>query len=126
MEPREVVERYLREVLNGSGPARPEDLISNESLRQRIHTFRKAFPDLEVKTHLLVVEGDKVAGHFTGRGTHRGLFQGVPATEREWVAHCTAVYRVADGRIAEAWVNWDLLSVMEQIGALERVPTASA
>ena len=126
MEPREVVERYLREVLNGSGPARPEELISNESFRQRIHTFRRAFPDLEVKTHLLVVEGDKVAGHFTGRGTHRGLFQGVPATDRQWVASCTAVYRVADGRIAEAWVNWDLLSMMEQIGALERAPTASA
>ena len=30
-----------------------------------------------------------------------------------WDAPCTAVYRVESGRIAEAWVNWDLLALME-------------
>ena len=43
-----------------------------------------------------------------------------------WDAPCTAVYRVESGRIAEAWVNWDLLALMEQVGAVERVQTVSA
>jgi quercetin dioxygenase-like cupin family protein len=41
------------------------------------------------------------------------------ATEEE-SATCTANYHVDDGRITRAWVNWDLVAVMEQIGCIER------
>jgi predicted ester cyclase len=126
MQPRHVVERYLAEVLNWAGPTRPEDLISNKALRQRAIAFCSAFPDLEVMTHALLVEGDLVAAHLTGSGTHMGLFHGVPPTGRAWEADCIAVFRVADGRMAEAWVNWDLLTLMDQLGAVERVRTVSA
>jgi hypothetical protein len=60
MQPRAVVERYLAEVLNGEGPARPEDLISGQTLRQRTTGFRRAFPDLQATTHTLLVDGDLV------------------------------------------------------------------
>jgi predicted ester cyclase len=73
-----------------------------------------------------VVEDELVAAHLTGRGTHQGLFQGVPATGRGWQADCIAVYRVHDGRITEGWVQWDLLALMEQLGAIVRAPTVSA
>jgi steroid delta-isomerase-like uncharacterized protein len=126
MQPKDVVERYLAEVLNGEGQARPEELLSSQALQQRIIWLRSAFPDLQVTTHTLVVEGDLVAADLTGRGTHQGLFQGVPATGRGWQADCIAVYRVQDGRIAEAWVQWDQLALMEQLGAIVRAPTVSA
>jgi SnoaL-like polyketide cyclase len=100
MQPKDVVERYLAEVLNGEGQARPEDLISGQTLRQRTTGFRRAFPDLKVTTHTLLVDGDLVAAHFTGRGTHQGLFQGVPATGRGWQADCIAVLRAAAGPLA--------------------------
>lgn len=126
MTPMQVVERYITDVLAGAGPGSADELISSEELRQRTRSFRTAFPDLEVATLILLAENDVVAGHFTGRGTHLGLFNGAPATGREWEARCTAIYRVADGRIAEAWVTWDLLALMEQLGAIERVETVSA
>lgn len=126
MEPKAVVERYLAEALNAAAPGAAEELISDESFRQRVAAFRTAFPDLDVTTHILLAENDVVAGHFTGRGTHHGLFNGVPPTGRTWEARCTAIYRVEDGRIAEAWVNWDLLALMEQLGAVKRVQTVSA
>lgn len=125
-EPKAVVERYLAEVLNGARPETAGELISDESLRQRVAGFRTAFPDVEVTTDVLLAEGDLVAGHFRGRGTHEGLFYGVPATGREWNARCTAIYRVEGGRIAEAWVSWDLLSLIEQLGGIERARTVSA
>jgi predicted ester cyclase len=126
MHPKYVVERYLAEVLNGAGPARPEELIPSQNLQQRVVGFRRAFPDLQVTTNTLVVEGDLVAAHLTGRGTHQGLFQGVPATSRGWQAACIGVYRIQDGRIAEAWVQWDQLALMDQLGAIQRDPTVSA
>ena len=126
MQPRDVVERYLAEVLNGEGQASPEELISSQTLRQRTTGFRRAFPDLQVTTHTLLVDGDLVAAHFSGRGTHKGLFQGAPATGREWQADCVAVFRIQDGRIQEAWMQWDLLALMEQLGAIQRVRAVSA
>lgn len=126
MSPKEVVERYLAEVLNGRRPEAIEELISSEEFRQRVTAFRNAFPDLDVETKMLISEGDLVAGHFVGHGTHQGLFQGMPATGKSWEARCTAIYRVSEGRIADAWVNWDLLALLEQIGAVERVKSANA
>jgi predicted ester cyclase len=112
MTARRVVERYL---------AGDDGLLADETLRQRDDAFRSAFPDAKV-----TAEGDLVSAHLTGRGTHLGTFQGCPPTGREWTATCTAIYRVVDGRIAKAWINWDWLTVMEQLGSVERVQTVSA
>lgn len=124
--PRDVVERYLSEVLNGTGPATDEELISNATFLQKVRGFRGAFPDVHVVVKRIIAEGDLVATQLIGHGTHRGIFQGVPPTGRAWSASCTALYRVEDGRIAEFWVNWDLLDILEQLGAVRRSPAASA
>ncbi len=124
--PAEVVRRYLDEVLGEGDMGALEELVSNEEFARRVVGFRQAFPDLSIKTELLISEGDLVAVHVIGRGTHRSVFQGVPATNRPWSAGCSALYRVRDGRIADFWVNWDLLSILEQTGGVTRASTASA
>ena len=124
-QPKHVVERYLAEVLAG-GVTDPAELISSEEVRQRTNRFRTAFPDLGLETGPTFAAGELVAVHLVGRATQQGLFQGVPPTGRSWEAGCTAIYHVAGGRIADAWVNWDLLAVLEQLGAVERVRTVSA
>ena len=126
MTPRQVVETYLTEVLGGDGVGSENELVSSAELRQRTLSLRRSFPDLEVEPVVLVGESDLVAAHFKGRGTHLGLFQGVPPTGRACEARCTAIYRVENGRIAEVWGTWDYASLMEQLGAVERVATVSA
>jgi predicted ester cyclase len=117
MTPRRVVERYL---------AGADGLLADETLRQRDEAFRTAFPDARVAAQLVLGDGDLVAAHLSGSGTHLGTFQGCPPTGLEWAATCTAIYRVEAGRIAKAWINWDWLAVMEQLGSVERVQTVSA
>lgn len=124
MTPRRVVERYVAEVLAGPGAA--DELVASSELRERSDRLRRAFPDLEVQTVVLVAERELVAGHFVARGTHLGLFQGVPPTGRRWEASWTGVYRVEDRQIVDAWVTWDHLSLLEQLAAVERVATVSA
>ena len=126
IDPRRVVERYLHEVLSGAGSATADELIASEEVRQRTAGFLRAFPDLDVQALLVVAEGEHVAAHFVARGTHRGLFDGAPPTGRQWEACGTAIYRVVDGRIADAWVTWDRLSLLEQLDAVRRVETVSA
>lgn len=111
-----VVERYVEEVLNGHDLVALEELVADETLKQRVRLFLAAFPDLEVTTNLVVADGGLVAVNLIGRGTHAGTFQGVPPTGRCWAATCSAFYRVEGERIADAWVNWDVLGILDQLG----------
>ena len=122
----DVVSRFLIDVLTGGDLVALEELVSNQELRRRVVSFRQAFPDLAIRSRLLISEGDLVAVHITGRGTHRGFFQGVPASGRVWTAGCSALYRIENQQIADAWVNWDLLAILEQIGGVTRSAAASA
>lgn len=126
LDPRTVVSRYVADVLTGAGTESAERLIASEPFRQRVAAFRAAFPDLELATDLLIAEGDLVALRATGRGTHLGVFQGIAPTGRAWTATCNALYRVQSGAIVEAWVMWDLLAILEQIGGVRRLTTATA
>lgn len=124
--PTDVVRRYLDELQAGTDETAMAALVSDPGLRTRVTSFRRAFPDLRVATDLLIAQDDLVAVHLTGRATHQGTFQGVPPTGRPWTATCTAIYRVAGGRINESWIDWDKLAIVEQIGGFTRVATASA
>lgn len=122
----QVVADFMDDILNGRRPDAPERLIDNDALVQRVTSFRAAFPDLQVTLHTIARDGELVAVHLVGRGTHLGLFQGIPPTGRPWSASCTAVYRVQAGRIVDFWINWDELSILEQIGGVARLAPASA
>jgi predicted ester cyclase len=124
--PAEVVRRYLGEALSGGDSEALEALVAGAELRRHVTSLRRAFPDFAVKVRVLIADVDWVGVHLTGGGTHRGVFQGVPPTGRAWTAGCTALYRVADGRIVDAWVTWDLLAILEQLGGVTRASTASA
>src|SRR3954466_15745510 len=45
-----------------------------------VGVVQEAFPDISGVVEDTVVEGDKVAARVTWRGTHRGVFVGVPGT----------------------------------------------
>ena len=113
-----VVERYVEEVLNRHDLGALDELVADETVKQRVRLFLEAFPDLEVTPNLVVADDELVAVHLIGHGTHEGTFQGVPPTGRRWAATCSAFFRVADGRIADAWVNWDVLGILDQLGGV--------
>jgi predicted ester cyclase len=125
-DPRTVVRRYVSDVLVGGNAITARRLIASEPVRQRVAAFRRAFPDLSVEPDLLIAEDDLVAMRATGRGTHLGTFQGLAPTGSSWSATCTALYRVQGGAIVDAWVQWDLLAILEQIGAVRRSEAATA
>jgi len=107
-------------------PGRDPPLIADGVAAQRMRTFGSAFPDLVVSVQRLLIDGDLVAVHFSGTGTHRGIFQGCPPTGRVWHATGTAIFQLAHESIVRAWVTWDLLSILEQLGAIERSRNVSA
>ena len=80
-------------------------------------TFTTAFPDAQISVDGSIAERDMVASRWTITGTHRGDFQGVPPTGRKVTMTGIDFSRIVDGKIAEHWAQFDVISVMQQIGA---------
>jgi steroid delta-isomerase-like uncharacterized protein len=78
---------------------------------------RAAFAGLHGTVEDTLVDGDRLAGRTTWRGTHAGPFLGVPATGRELQFDAFHIVRFADGRAAEWWGTGDLLTALSQLGA---------
>src|SRR5258706_15317534 len=84
-----------------------------------------AFPDWHVVVDDLVAEGDKVVVRATGGGTHTGEFMGIAPTGKRISVTWIAIYRVANGRLAEHWQNIDDLGLLKQLGAELVLPRTS-
>jgi hypothetical protein len=76
-----------------------------------------SFPDLRHDVHELIATDDKVVLRGTITATHRGDFQGIPATGRKVGIGQIVIFRLAGGRIVEYWEQADFLSLMQQLGA---------
>ena len=89
-----------------------------EAQKQALQTVQAAFPDMRWTIEDILAEGDKVAVRWSFQGTHRGEFLGVPATGKQ--VHWTAIdiLRIADGKIAERWSEYDLMTMLQQLGAV--------
>jgi steroid delta-isomerase-like uncharacterized protein len=89
-----------------------------EANRRFIKGFRAAFPDLHFTVLDQIAEGDKVAVRYRFQATHLGDFQGTPPTRKQVAYSGILIYRVANGKIAEQWTEFDLLGFLKQLGAL--------
>ena len=81
-------------------------------------TFREAFPNMVIVIEDMIAEGDKVAARCSVRGRHEGDFMGRAATESPIEFTGIAIVRIANGKIVEAWNNFDFMTLYKQVGHL--------
>lgn len=106
----EAVDRLLAANFVHNGEAR-----GRSGQREVVAGFLEGFSDLRNEVLLILAEGDLVAAHQRWTGTHDGRFLDVPATGRRIEFTSTAVLRIEDGKIAEAWDEPDMLSLTRQL-----------
>ena len=87
-----------------------------EGLKWLIAMFRTAFPDLHCDIDDEIRDGDKLAAHWTMRGTHKGLFLGNPPTGRSVEVQGIIFARISNGRMIEDWTLVDQLGILQQLG----------
>ncbi|WP_059012942.1 ester cyclase [Streptomyces specialis] len=87
---------------------------SKEDAAKYIRAFR---PTFIVESQ--VAEGDLVITRFTATGTHAAEFMGLAPTGRPVRISGHVTHRFRDGKIAEAWWNWDQLGLLAQVGLVE-------
>src|ERR1700740_3256878 len=66
-------------------PGYPEPLKGPEGYLMIIAIMRSGFPDIQWTIEDMVAEDNKVAVRYSMRGTHKGTFFGVPATNKSIV-----------------------------------------
>ena len=125
---KDLVRRFYREAIGERDPSACERLLSIDFVhngeargrvgqRQAVDYFLAAFPDLTNEIELILAEDDLVAAHQRWTGTHEGEFLGVGPTGRRIEFSSTAVLRVRDGLIAQAWDEIDAAAILQQLGA---------
>lgn len=86
-------------------------------------------PDFAMHPTWMVEHDGKVTLWLFGTGTHTAPWalppsagalagQTLSATGRTWRASCSVTYEVRDGRIVDVWGVWDLLAILDQLGAI--------
>jgi len=97
----------------------PANPIKGPTEFRPFHTvFREAFPNMEIVVEDMVAEGDKVAARCSVRAKHEGEFLGKAATQSPVEFTGIAIVRVANGKIVEAWNNFDFQTLHKQVGLL--------
>jgi len=94
------------------------DVRGPEALKEHAAKFYTAFPDFLHTIEDIVAEEDKVVARFTNRGTHKGEFMGIAPTGKQVTFTAIGISRITEGKLVEAWVDYDALGLLQQLGAV--------
>lgn len=117
-----IQEWFAPDFLNHSAP--PGLPPTREGLAIFSTEFRRVFPDYQVEIHDVIAEDDKVVTRKTFRGTHQAEWMGIPASGKGVSFGGIDIVRIADGKVVEHWAEFDMLTLLQQIGAPSAVPAA--
>ena len=131
MQNRSILQRIFDEALNQGNLALVDKLVApggsshhlswgmppnRMGFKQLITTFRMAFPDLHCTVEDEIIQDDKIAAHWTMRGTHKGPFLGNSPTNKSIVVQGLIYARIENGQVIENWILIDQMSMLQQLG----------
>ena len=116
---RTFIQNYFTALSGTEKPAAVvNEYVDDAELKHHIELFEAAFPKYDLIADDIVAENDKVAVRATFQGTHKGDFFGIAPTGKEVTVSLMLIYRIANGKIVEHWMNADQLSLMKQLEAI--------
>ncbi len=111
---RNLVRRAVEEIWNQGNYDNMEEFISpdfvvhSDTPEEEIHglenamqfyiQLRKAFPDIYFTIDDQIAEGDRVVTHWTATGTHKGEFNGIPPTGKQFSVSTIDIDRIVNGK----------------------------
>ncbi len=97
-------------------PNQPEAARGSQEIARYVAEVRTGYPDFKLEINDKVSEGNRLVTHWTCTGTHKGEFQGIPATGKRIKISGLALVRIENGKITEEHVYFDRLTMLEQLG----------
>jgi steroid delta-isomerase-like uncharacterized protein len=98
-------------------PSRP-DAVDYESFKALISEVHNGMPDHKVVVEDAIAQDDKIVSRWVVTATHTGTVTGIPATGKRVTYTGMTIYRFKQGKIVEAWWNYDMLGSLQQLGVI--------
>ena len=126
-----IVHRYLDEVVNTGNLDAARNLFADDHVahyagfpvlhghddwKQLTSMSYTGFPDTYTTFEDEMAVGDKVVVRYLVSATHKGDFMNMPATGKQVKYTGIAIFRIANGKIAEQWQEADVVGLMQQLG----------
>jgi steroid delta-isomerase-like uncharacterized protein len=92
------------------------EALNREARKQYMKVLMASFPDFNHTIEDVIAQRDKVVIRLTNRGTHEGVFRGIPPTGKEIEYSAIFIGRFVDGKVVETWVEANILGLMMQLG----------
>jgi predicted ester cyclase len=106
---------FTRDVVMHASPA---DVVGIDSSRAYYANFLTGFSNIQFTIKDIFGQGDKLVKYWNFKGTHTGLFFGIPATGKSVDLDGTTLVRMANGKIAEERDFYDNVVFMTQLGLM--------
>jgi steroid delta-isomerase-like uncharacterized protein len=100
--------------------ASPKDVVGIDSARAYYANYLTGFSDITFTIKDVFGMGNKLVKHWNFKGTHTGLFFGIPATGKKVDLDGVTLVRMENGKIAEEKDFFDNLDLMQQLGLIPR------
>ena len=100
--------------------ASPSDVVGIDSARAYYANYITGFSDVVFTIKDVFGQGDKLVKHWNFKGTHTGVFFGIPATGKKVDIDGVTLVRMSDGKIAEERDFFDNLEFSQQLGLIPR------
>jgi len=100
--------------------ASPADVVGIDSARAYYANYLTGFSDITFTIKDVFGMDNKLVKHWNFKGTHTGVFFGIPATNKKVDIDGVTLVRMEDGKIAEERDFFDNLEFMQQLGLIPR------
>jgi steroid delta-isomerase-like uncharacterized protein len=98
-----------------------EPFVGPAAVKAWADSFHAGF-SFKITVESVLAEGEEVAVRWTNVATHRGKYNGMPATGRQMRFTAIEWFRFEDGRCVEIWNKFDVLDVVQQLGLMPSGP----
>ncbi len=92
------------------------------AMKEKLAFFRGAIPDFQFTVLKQLAVDNHVVCHWEGNGTQQGEFAGVAPTGKPVTVVGIRIFTCRDGMIVEQAICYDVLGMLQQIGATT-IPT---
>jgi steroid delta-isomerase-like uncharacterized protein len=118
----DLMERIARHDMVFHGVGAPDQVVRgiDQGFRPLYRKLLGAFPDIRFTVEANIRQGDLEALRWSATMTHAGDHLGMPASNKPVTLTGMTFARIENGKVVEAWDNWDMMGLMNQIGAVER------
>lgn len=98
-------------------PLAPGQAPGPEGIKPMIVGLKQAIPDVAIKVHEVIADGDRIGVRAEITGTHTGAWFGVAPTGRTFTVALHEFHRIEDGRLTHTFHLEDWFGWLNQVGA---------